>query len=346
MENHLLNLDKIRVAIENFKSFHGDGVHRAALRAKATTDANGFVFDHHRTFGDGKLFGREVKKFVSPRVGCGGQLLCRLLRKFELAEWDKLQTVFRTDIDAAAAEDALAAVRLGPFKNGVDPALKTTGSFSPGLLFRKASFDLGYAGAAFERNDRHSQTGIFVVLRSHLMVIEERDLYIFGLGLPLGSPNKLVDFFGGFFAIRDGIDDQARTKGDIPSCENSRRGGHKRRGIDSQGALPRGFEAIGRFEESQIRSLPNGENYRVARNNCFRALGERGTETPLSVEYRCALDHFEAAYLAIVADELLRAKRGMDLDPLNQALFNLFFRSGHFLTRFEAHEVHFTSAHA
>ena len=148
-----------------------------------------------------------MEKFVSPRVGCGGQLLCGLLRKFELAKWDKLQTVFRTDIDAAAAEDALTAVRLGPFKNRVDPALKTTGSFSSGLFFRKAGFDLGYAGAAFERDDRHSQTGIFVVLLSHLMVIEERDLYILGLGLPLGSPNKLVDFFRGLFTIRNGVDD-------------------------------------------------------------------------------------------------------------------------------------------
>src|SRR6202521_5715684 len=342
MENHLLNLDKIRVAIENFKSFHGDGVHRAALRAKATTDANGFVFDHHRTFGDGKLFGREVKKFVSPRVGCGGQLLCRLLRKFELAEWDKLQTVFRTDIDAAAAEDALAAVRLGPFKNGVDPALKTTGSFSPGLLFRKASFDLGYAGAAFERNDRHSQTGIFVVLRSHLMMIEERDLYIFGLRLPLGSPNKLVDFFRGLFAIRNGVNDQARTKGDIPSCENSRRRGHKRRGIDLQGALPRRFEAIGGLEKGKIGSLPDGQDYCVARNDCFRAGSESGAEPPLGVEDGGAADHFEASYLSVLADELLRAKRGMDPNSLNQALINLFFGSGHFLARFEAHEVHFT----
>src|SRR6202521_3409550 len=285
MENHLLNLDKVRVAIENFKSFHGDGVHRAALGAETAADTDGFVFDHHRTFGGGKLFGREVKKFVSPRVGRGGQVLCGLLRKFELAEWDKLQTVFRTDIDAAAAEDALTALRLGPFKNGVDPALKTTGSFSPGLLFRKASFDLGNAGAPFERDDRYSQTGVFVVLLSHLMVIEERDLYIFGLGLPLGSPNKLVDFFRGFFAIRNSIDDQARTKGNIPSCENSRRRGHKRRGIDLQGSLPGGFKAIGGLEERQIRSLPNGENYGVARNNCFRARGECGAETPLSVEY-------------------------------------------------------------
>src|SRR6202521_6477621 len=178
------------------------------------------------------------------------------------------------------------------------------------------------------------------------MVIEERDLYIFGLGLPLGAPNKLVDFFRGFFAIRNSIDDQARTKGNIPSCENSRRRGHKRRGIDLQGSLPGGFKAIGGLEERQIRSLPNGENYGIARNNCFRASGERGAETPLSVEYRRALDHFEAAYLTILADELFRAKRGMDLDPLDQALLNLFFRSRHFLARFEAHEVHFTSAHA
>src|SRR6266567_5313780 len=36
----------------------------------------------------------------------------------------------------------------------------------------------------------------------------------------------------------------------------------------------------------------------------------------------------------------------MNADPLDQALFNLFLRSGHFLARFETHEMHFTSAHA
>ena len=78
-----------------------------------------------------------------------------LLRKFELTEWNKLQTVFWTDIDAAAAEDALTAIRLGPFEDGVDPALKATRRFSPSLLFCKTGFDFGYAGAAFERDDRY-----------------------------------------------------------------------------------------------------------------------------------------------------------------------------------------------
>ena len=214
------------------------------------------------------------------------------------------------------------------------------------MFFRKAGFDLGYTGAALERDHRYGQSGIFVVLLGHLMVIEERDLYIFGLGLPLRSPNEFVDFFRSFFAIRNGVDDQTRTKGDIPSCENSRRRGHKRRGIDLQGSLSRCFEAIGRLEKRKIGSLPNGQNDCVAWEDCFRAGSKGGAEPPLSVEYGSAPDYFEASYLAILTDELLRAKRGMNPDPLDQALFNLFFRSGHFLARFETHEVHFTSAHA
>ena len=129
-------------------------MNRAALRAKAATDANGFVFHHYRTFCGGKLFGREVQKFVSPRVGRGGQQLYAFIGKFELAKRDELQTVFRTNIDTAATEDALSAVHLGPFKNGVDPALQAARRFPPGLLFCKADFDFGYAGAPFERDDR------------------------------------------------------------------------------------------------------------------------------------------------------------------------------------------------
>jgi hypothetical protein len=83
--------------------------------------------------------------------------LCGVVGKFELAERDKLQAVFRTDINAAATEDAFTAVRLGPFEDGIDPALKTTRRFSPGLLLRKADFDLRYAGAPLEGDDRHGQ---------------------------------------------------------------------------------------------------------------------------------------------------------------------------------------------
>ena len=177
-------------------------------------------------------------------------------------------------------------------------------------------------------------------------MIENSDLHILGLGLPLGSPDKFVDFFSGFFAIRNSIDDQARTKGDVPGCENSRRRRHKRSGIDLQGALPRRFEAIGGLEKGKIGGLPDGQDYCVTWNDCFRAGSEGRAKPPLGVEYGRALDHFEASYLAILTDELFRAERGMNPDALYQALFNFFFRSGHFLARFEAHEVHFTSAHA
>src|SRR6266581_8767561 len=135
---------------------------RAALRAEPATDANGFVFDHHRTFARGKLFGREVGKFVRSRTGRRGQLLPSRIGKLELAERDQLQAIFRAHIDAAATEDALTAVRLGPFKDGVDPALKATRRFPPSLLFRKAGFDFRYARAALERDDRDCQAGIFV----------------------------------------------------------------------------------------------------------------------------------------------------------------------------------------
>ena len=83
--------------------------------------------------------------------------MCGVVGKFELAEQDELQAVFRTDINAATAEDALTSIRLGPFKDGVDPAPKATRRFSPSLLFCKAGFDFGYAGATFERDDRYGQ---------------------------------------------------------------------------------------------------------------------------------------------------------------------------------------------
>ena len=88
--------------------------------------------------------------------------------------------------------------------------------------------------------------------------------------------------------------------------------------------MPRGFEAIGRLQKRQIGSLPNGENYGVARNDCFRAGSKGRAEPPLCIEYGTAPDYFEASHLAILPYELLRAERRMDLDPLDQAFFNLF----------------------
>ena len=54
-------------------------------------------------------------------------------------------------------------------------------------------------------------------------MVKERDLHELRLGLPVGTTNEFVDFFGSFFAVGNGIDDQARTEGDISGSEDSRR---------------------------------------------------------------------------------------------------------------------------
>src|SRR5271167_258819 len=126
-----------------------------------------------------------MEKFVHPRFRGGGELLCELTREIKFTERHELQAVLRADIHAASAENALTASGFGPFKDGVDPALKTTRRLLPGLLLGEARFDLGDACAPFERYNRYGQAGIFVVLLGHFVMIEYGDLYVLGLGLPL-----------------------------------------------------------------------------------------------------------------------------------------------------------------
>ena len=116
-----------------------------------------------------------------------GQAGAVSLRELELAQGNELQAIFRADIHAAAAEDALGAVGFVALENRIDPALQATRRFPPGLLLGEAGFDFGDAGAPVEGDHRHSQAGIFVVLLGHLVMIEDRDLHVLGLGLPFRS---------------------------------------------------------------------------------------------------------------------------------------------------------------
>src|SRR5215475_2846337 len=97
-----------------------------------------------------------MEQFVCAGVRSGGKLLFRLLREFKLAQRNKLQTIFRANIHAATAEDALASIGFGSFEDRVDPALQAARGFKPRLFFGESRFDFGDPGAALERNGRDS----------------------------------------------------------------------------------------------------------------------------------------------------------------------------------------------
>src|ERR1700686_1374577 len=200
-----------------------------------------------------------MEEFERAGIGCRVELLSRFIGKRKLTERNELQAVLRTNIHAAATQDALGSFGFIAFENRVDPALQAARGFAPGLLFREANLDFSDAGAALQGNYRHAEAGIFVVLRGHLVMVKERDLHELRLGLPFGPANKLVDFFRGFLPVSNGIDDQARTESDISGSEDSRGGGHERCGVNFQSSLPRGFDTIRWLEESRIRGLADGQ---------------------------------------------------------------------------------------
>src|SRR5271157_5504859 len=53
-------LHAVRVAIKDLKTFHGDGMRRAAFSAEPAADADGLVFHHHRALGGQKVARRQV----------------------------------------------------------------------------------------------------------------------------------------------------------------------------------------------------------------------------------------------------------------------------------------------
>src|ERR1035438_5975838 len=85
---------------------HGDHIHRASLRAKPAADTTRFVLEHGRA-GDGPQFLRRyvVQLHVEDSAGAG-DLVQDLGGEIDPVERYELNAIFRTHVDAAAAENA------------------------------------------------------------------------------------------------------------------------------------------------------------------------------------------------------------------------------------------------
>ena len=68
----------------------------------------------------------------------------------QLAERHKLQAIFRADVHAAAAKDALRAFGFVAVENRIDPALEAAGSFLASLFLGVADLHFRHARAALQ----------------------------------------------------------------------------------------------------------------------------------------------------------------------------------------------------
>ena len=112
-KNDLLDGNDVRVMVKEFVGFHSDGLHRTALSAQPAADANGFILHHDGAFGGGQLARGEVLQINLAEPGLLRKARFRFLGKLELAQWHKLQAILRTNVHAAAAQNAFGAVLLG-----------------------------------------------------------------------------------------------------------------------------------------------------------------------------------------------------------------------------------------
>src|SRR2546428_4649036 len=148
------------------------------------------------------------------------------IRKAELAQRHQLQAVLRANIHTSAAEDALGAMLFVALKNRVDPALQAARGLAARLLLGKSDLHLCDSGTPVDRQDGNRQARVLVIVLGHLVMVQDRDLYIFWLRGPRRSPEITIDLLRRFFSIRHGIDDQPRAEGDVTRREDSGRGSH------------------------------------------------------------------------------------------------------------------------
>ena len=177
-------------------------------------------------------------------------------------------------------------------------------------------------------------------------MVEHRDLDEARPRLVSRPAQIAVDLLGGSLAIGHGADDEPRTEGDIPGGKDAGRGGHEGVRIDPHRALPGGFDAIGGAQEGKVGGLPDRQDHGVARNHALGARFEGGIEAMAGIEDRQAADGLDTRDLAVAAYKSLGTQRGMDLEALALAFFNLFLERRHLLARFQADQIDFASAQA
>src|SRR5690242_21124102 len=107
-----LNLDQIRIAIEHFVSLHSDGMCGTALCTEPAADTDRFVFYHHGALALGELESFQMLQIELVDGILGLETLHRRVRKGELAQRHKPQTILGANIHTTAAENAFGAVLL------------------------------------------------------------------------------------------------------------------------------------------------------------------------------------------------------------------------------------------
>ena len=257
---------------------------------------------------------------------------------------NQFQAILRTNIDAAAAEHAIGAIRFAAFKNRVDVALQAALRFGHGFLLGIHEFDFGHTCAAVQRQHGDGLTLEVHVVHRHLPAVQDVHFDL-RLGM-LGAANVFVNANRRALSIADAVDNQPRTKGAVTAGEDAGRGGHQSFAMYVNQSARRHLYAIIRKQEVEIGCLADRKNDGVALKLGFAVLVENGTEAVVLVEHTHRLQAFQADNFAVAPEHAIGSEPGMHDDAFGLRLFDLLQRGRHFMTLLKAHQADLTSAHA
>src|ERR1035437_1217215 len=88
---------------------HGNRAYRTTCRAQSATDAPGFILEHGGPSDESEFVCPDIVEFHAQQIADVRKLRRCLFVKGNAIERDEFQTIFRADINAPAAQNALGA---------------------------------------------------------------------------------------------------------------------------------------------------------------------------------------------------------------------------------------------
>src|SRR3990172_6849513 len=104
---------------------------------------------------------------------------------------------------------------------------------------------------------------------------------------------------GGALTICNSVNDQPRSKCDIPAGVNTLRGSGKRLRVHSKSAVWGDFQPIARSHPRQLASLTNGDDNAITLPNPFRVGGQLGVEATALIESASHIQGFELPHASL-----------------------------------------------
>src|SRR5487761_2030643 len=139
----------------------------------------------------------------------------------------------------------------------------------------------------------------------------------------------------GLVAIGDGLDEDARSKGDIAACKHAGGCSHEVL-IDLEDPARRDRDAFFATKERKVSLLTNGQDHAFTRND-FLFVTEGGTEAAILIEDAEAAADTKARDDAVFSDNFFGAPTVVDHDAFMFGLIHFSLPCRHLRARFETY---------